>query len=126
MTLRRYAALVASVVAVSLSGAFVLVEEGAAFASAAFGALMAAVNTVVAYHLVLWSNARSNIAFLNAILGGMLARMTVMLGAVLVAALFVRAPVLPLAFSLLGHFVLFLGLELTVVHRLTNRTQAHA
>jgi len=81
------------------------------------GALLAALNTVCAYFLALWSAGRSNNAFFTAVLGGMLARMTVLLGALLVGVLLVGLPKLPLTFSLLAYFVAFLVLELAVLSR---------
>jgi hypothetical protein len=47
----------------------------------------------------------------------MLARMTVLLGALLVGVLLVGLPKLPLTFSLLAYFVAFLVLELAVLSR---------
>jgi len=64
-----------------------------------------------------WSAGRSNNAFFTAVLGGMLGRMTVLLGAVLVGVLVVGLPKLPLTFSLLAYFVAFLVLELAVISR---------
>jgi hypothetical protein len=48
-------------------------------------------------------------------------RMGLMLGAVVAAILALGLPSLPLATSLLGHFALFLVLELTLLHRRTPR-----
>jgi hypothetical protein len=88
------------------------------------GALLAAVNTICAYFLALWSVGRSNNAFFVAVLGGMLARMTVLLGAVVLGVLVVGLPKLPLTFALLAYFVAFLVLELAVLSRRPTRASA--
>jgi hypothetical protein len=46
--------------------------------------------------------------------------MGLMLAAVIVAVLVLGLPRIPLAVSLLAHFVAFLALELTVLHRRTS------
>jgi len=116
VTLARYTAVVLGAVGASLCAAWPLlaIESRPAVLT---GALLAAVNTVCAYFLASWSAGRSNNAFFVAVLGGMLARMTVLLGAVLVGVLVVGVPKLPLTFSLLAYFVAFLVLELAVLSR---------
>jgi hypothetical protein len=116
VTLARYTAVVLGAVGASLCAAwpFLAAESRLAVLT---GALLAAANTVCAYFLALWSAGRSNNAFFTAVLGGMLGRMTVLLGAVLVGVLVVGLPKLPLTFSLLAYFVAFLVLELAVVSR---------
>lgn len=116
MTLARYTAVVLGAVGASLCAAWPMLAAEARPAVLT-GALLAAVNTVCAYFLALWSAGRSNNAFFTAVLGGMLARMTVLLGALLVGVLFVGLPKLPLTFSLLAYFVAFLVLELAVLSR---------
>ena len=116
MTLARYTAVVLGAVGASLCAAWPLLAAEARPAVLT-GALLAAVNTVCAYFLALWSAGRSNNAFFTAVLGGMLARMTVLLGALLVGVLVVGLPKLPLTFSLLAYFVAFLVLELAVLSR---------
>jgi len=86
-------------------------------AAAAVGAVIAAGNSIAAYWLVAWSAGRSNAWFFRAILGGMLARMTFMLAAVVAGVLAFGLPRLPLIFSLLAYFVALLAFELTVVSR---------
>jgi hypothetical protein len=81
------------------------------------GAAIAALNTGLAYGLVVWSSRRSTGAFLGAVLGGMVGRMGLMLGAVVALVLGADLPKLPLTFSLLTFFVLYLVLELSVLHR---------
>ena len=116
MTLARYTAVVLGAVGASLGAAWPLLAPEARPAVLT-GALLAATNTVVAYFLALWSAGRSNQAFFVAVLGGMLGRMAVLLGAVLVGVLVVGLPKLPLTFSLLAYFVAFLVLELAVISR---------
>jgi hypothetical protein len=117
--LARYVAVVLGAVGASLAAAWPALSAEARPAVLT-GALLAALNTVCAYFLALWSAGRSNNAFFVAVLGGMLARMTVLLAAVLVGVLVFGLPKLPLTFSLLAYFVVFLVLELTVVSRRTT------
>ncbi|HXF59188.1 MAG TPA: hypothetical protein VN539_05145 [Candidatus Saccharimonadales bacterium] len=116
MTLARYTAVVLGAVGASLCAAWPFLSAESRLAVLT-GALLAAANTVCAYFLALWSAGRSNNAFFTAVLGGMLGRMTVLLGAVLVGVLVVGLPKLPLTFSLLAYFVAFLVLELAVISR---------
>jgi FtsH-binding integral membrane protein len=119
----RYAALVAVVVTVSLGGLWPVLAARNRTA-AVVGALLAAVNTLGAYGLVLWASGRSTNAFMGAVLGGMVGRMGLMLAAVVVAVLFLGLPKVPLAVSLLGYFVVFLVFELTVLQRRTSGPEA--
>jgi hypothetical protein len=115
LSFSKYAAIVAATVTTSMLVAWPLLRasgEPRAAGAAIMGALLAAANALVAYALVLWSAGRSHVAFMRAILGGMLARMALLLAAVVIAVLGLGLPRLPLVFSLLGHFVAFLGLEL--------------
>ncbi len=116
MTLARYVAVVLGAVGASLAAAWPALSAEARPAVLT-GALLAALNTVCAYFLALWSAGRSNNAFFVVVLGGMLARMTVLLAAVLVGVLVFGLPKVPLTFSLLAYFVVFLVLELAVVSR---------
>jgi len=116
VTLARYTAVVLGAVGASLCAAWPVLPAGPRLAVLT-GALLAAANTVCAYFLAVWSAGRSNNAFFTAVLGGMLGRMTVLLGAVLVGVLVVGLPKLPLTFSLLAYFVAFLVLELAVISR---------
>lgn len=123
MSLKRYALIVLAIVSGSLllllpalSG---VLDAGAQMA-ALFGALLAALNTLLAFFLVSWSEKRSTNVFLRAVLGGMVARMALMLGAVVLAVIYLGLPKLPLAISLLGYFVLFLVFELRILHTRTT------
>lgn len=95
-----------------------------ALAAAALGAMLAGTNALAAYGLVLWSRSRSNRDFMRAILGGMLVRMGASLVAVVVAIRWLAVPQLPLVLSLLGHFVIFLALEMFAVQKSSGKLQA--
>lgn len=123
MSLVRYSVLVVGITVVSFSLAWAVALRRVDVASrwaAAFGAVLAVANTVVAHALVLWSSRRSTNAFMGAVLGGMAGRMALMLAAVVAAILWLGLPKLPLTLSLLSYFVLFLVMELTILHRRTS------
>lgn len=123
MSLKRYALIVLGIVGGSLLlllPALSGVLDAAARMAALVGGLLAALNTLAAFFLVSWSEKRSTNVFLRAVLGGMVARMALMLGAVVLAVLYLGLPRVPLAISLLGYFVLFLAFELRVLHKRTT------
>ena len=100
MTLTRYATIVLGVVAATLAAAWpVLAAESRA--AVLTGAALAAANTVLAYLLAVSAVGRSPNVFVGAVLGGMVARMGVMLLAAVVAAVLVlgaaRGPPGPVA-----------------------------
>lgn len=78
---------------------------------------LATLNTIGAYGLVLWSSGRSTKAFMRAVLGGMVARMAVMLAAVVAAIQWLELPALPFVIALLGYFVTFQVFELAILQR---------
>ena len=80
-------------------------------------ALLAGLNALAAYGLVLWSQGRSSTAFMKAILGGLTLRLLAMLAAVGVALRVLGVAEIPFVVALLFHFVLFLVAELWLVHR---------
>lgn len=82
------------------------------------GGLLAALNAAAAYACAHWAAQRSTRALLVAVLGGMTARMLLLLSLVAAAVVGARLPVMPLAFSLMAYFALFLTLELMVLPRL--------
>jgi hypothetical protein len=117
----RYSILVLGVVLATLGLAWPLALhrlDAPARWAVAFGVVIAVLNTTAAHALLRWSAGRSASVFLQAVLGGMLGRMALMLGAVLAGVLLLGLPRLPLAFSLLAYFVLFLCLELAMLQRL--------
>jgi branched-subunit amino acid ABC-type transport system permease component len=123
VSLLRYSILVLAVAGATLLAATLVVPRGTPVLTAvAFGAALATLNTLATHALVRWSERRSTKVFLGAILGGMVGRMALMLAAVLVGVLVLGLPQLPLVVSLLGYFVLFMILELTLQHRHLGRT----
>jgi hypothetical protein len=123
VSLGRYSILVLGVAFATLALAWPLALrrlDAPGRAAVGFGASVALANTIAAHALVCWSAGRSTTAFLRAVLGGMLGRMVLMLAAVLAGLLALGLPRLPLAFSLLSYFVVFLAMELTILHRHTS------
>jgi len=123
----RYAILVGGTAAVTFGLAWALALRRAdppTRGAAAYGLALALANTLVAHGLVLWSSRRSTNAFLGAVLGGMVGRMGLMLAAVVAGVLLLGLPKVPLAASLLSYFVLFLIMELSILHRLTSGPRA--
>jgi hypothetical protein len=123
LSLVRYSILVlgiaAATFAVAWGGALRRADVATRWA-AAFGTALAVANTLAAHALVRWSSRRSMNAFLGAVLGGMVGRMALMLAAVVAAVLWLGLPSLPLVVSLLAYFVLFLILEIAILHRQTG------
>ena len=119
MTLGKYATLVLAAVATLLAAGWRVLPPDMASAVAA-GGVLAALNTILAYSLVLWSTGRSTNVFLGVVLGGMVARMALMLVAVALGIVTFGLPKAPFTISLLAFFTLFLGLELTILHRRTS------
>ena len=123
MSLGRYSILVLGVAFATLALAWPLALrrlDAPGRAAVGFGVSVALANTIAAHALVCLSAGRSTTAFLRAVLGGMLGRMVLMLAAVLAGLLALGLPRLPLAFSLLSYFVVFLAMELTILHRHTS------
>lgn len=124
MSLARYALVVFAVVAGSLAIVAPALDPPTQRATLVGGAL-AALNTLMAHFLVIWSQRRSTRVFLGAVLGGMVGRMGLMLAAVVAAILVLGLPKVPLAVSLLAYFVLFLVLELALVQKRTTAPAGH-
>jgi hypothetical protein len=121
----KYSILVLAAVATLLAAVWPLLPADPAARSAVVaGGVLAALNSILAYFLVLWSAGRSTNVFLGAVLGGMVGRMALMLAAVVTAILVLELPRVPFAISLLAFFVLFLVLELTILHRRTGAAAA--
>jgi hypothetical protein len=127
LSLLRYTILVLAIATTTFALAWPLAlrrADGPTRSAAAFGGALAVVNTLVAHALVQWSSRRSTNAFLGAVLGGMVGRMALVLAAVVAGIVLLGLPRLPLAFSLLSYFVLFLVMELTILHRRTTTPPA--
>jgi len=110
-------------IAASTLAAFALVAapDAPARLAIAFGAALATLNTLAAHALLTWSEHRSTKVFMGAVLGGMAARLALMLGAVVAGVLGLGLPRLPLVVSLLAYFALFQALELTLQQRHARR-----
>ncbi|HWW91961.1 MAG TPA: hypothetical protein VN375_01245 [Vicinamibacteria bacterium] len=120
MSLGRYTLVVLALLGAGLGATWVPLLKGLeprARGAAFLGGALAALNAITAYSLVLWSASRPTGAFMKAILGGMVGRMAFLLAAVILAVLGLGLPSVPLAVSLLAYFVLFLVLELAVLHK---------
>jgi hypothetical protein len=127
LSLFRYTILVLGIGAATFALAWGLAlrrADGPTRWAAAFGGALAVANTIAAHALVQWSSRRSTNAFLGAVLGGMVGRMALVLAAVVAGVLGLGLPRLPLAFSLLSYFALFLILELSILHRRTSTPEA--
>jgi hypothetical protein len=123
LSLIRYSILVTGVAAATFAlawGVALRRADAPVRGAAAFGAALALANTVAAHALVLWSSRRSTNAFLGAVLGGMIGRMALMIAAVVAGVLLLGLPKVPLAVALLSYFVLFLVMELAILHRRTG------
>jgi hypothetical protein len=123
LSLVRYSVLVVGIAAATFAlawGVALRRADAPTRWAAAFGAALAVANTLTAHALVLWSSRRSTNAFLGAVLGGMVGRMAFMLAAVVAAVLWLGLPKVPVAASLLSYFVVFLAMELTILHRRTS------
>jgi hypothetical protein len=123
LTLGKYTMLVLGVVAAAAVVAVPLALrdlDGPARAAIAYGTALAILNTIAAHALVVWSDGRSTHAFLRAVLGGMLGRMVAVLAAVVAGVLVLGLPKVPLAVALLFFFVVFLVMELSILHRRTG------
>lgn len=123
MSLGRYSLIVLGVVGIPLGLLWPVLraaEDPRAPWAALAGAGLAALNSLLAYCLVLFSIDRSNRVFLGAVLGGMLGRMVLLLGAVAAGIVLLDLPRAPFAGSLIGYFVLLLILELAILQRRTT------
>jgi hypothetical protein len=118
VSLLKYSEIVSAMALGSL-GLLLLALRGAVqpefLLAIALGASLAASNGVAAYALIRWSARRSNQVFFRAILGGMMARLALMLGVVAAAITFGGIPPVPLVASLLSYFVLFLVTEIVAL-----------
>ncbi len=125
MSLGKYSLLVIVVALSSLLLAWPIVLrrlDGAGRWAVLYGSALAVTNTIVAHSIIRWSGRVSTNVFLGAVLGGMVGRMGLLLVAVVVGVLALGLPKVPLAISLLAYFVLFLVIELTILHRHTPKT----
>jgi hypothetical protein len=127
MTLGKYTMLVLGVVAAAAAVVVPLALrdlDAPARAAIAYGTALAVLNTLAAHALVVWSEGRSTQAFLRAVLGGMLGRLVLVLAAVVAGVLVLGLPKVPLALALLSFFIVFLFMEISILHRRTGTPAA--
>jgi hypothetical protein len=117
VSLARYSAFVIGAGGVSLA-ALRLALAAETWKAVVAAAVLAVVNAIAAFALVTWASGRSTVAFFQAILGGTLARMVLLLGGALTAILALGFARVPFLLSLVAYFAVFLALEMAVVHRL--------
>ena len=87
----------------------------------AAGALLSLVNVLAGYVAIEYSFDKSYTTFLRVVLGGMGARMLVMLGCFLVLIKVFVLQAAPLVLSLFGFYVIFLVLELMYIQKRMNK-----
>ena len=127
MTLGKYTMLVLGVAAAAAAVVVPLALrdlDAPARAAIAYGTALAVLNTLAAHALVVWSEGRSTQAFLRAVLGGMLGRLVLVLAAVVAGVLVLGLPKVPLALALLSFFLVFLFMEISILHRRTGAPAA--
>jgi hypothetical protein len=120
VTLGRYALVIIAILAVTLSGSGVVLagrHSPRALLAVLFGALVAALNSLLAHAIMRWSDDRPTGEFVKLVLGGMAARMVLVLAAVAAGVTVLALSRLPLLLSLLIHFGVFLAVEMVVVSR---------
>jgi len=124
MSAGRYVLLVTALLAATLALALPALGSAGSREAVVFGGLLAWANSGLAYFLARWSSSRSQNVFLGAVLGGMVGRMALLLGAVVVGILVFGMPRLPLAIAVLSYFTAFLAIELSLLHRQIGRREA--
>jgi hypothetical protein len=113
----RFSVIVGGGMVGSLGVVFAAVTDPATRAAVALGALLATLNVLAAYALVTWSLGRSTNAFFRALLGGMAARLGLVLLAMALAIRGFGVSAMPLALSALAYSLVLLGIETAVLHR---------
>ena len=81
------------------------------------GALLSTVNVLLGYLAIQYSFEKSYTTFLKAVLGGMGARMVLLLGSLVVLIRFFGFHAAALTVSLLGFYALFLVLEILFIQK---------
>jgi hypothetical protein len=110
MTLRRNILVVAGLLALTL-GLSALALEPRALQAVVFAGVVAGLNAVASHVLMLRADGRPA-AFVKLVLGGMALRMLAVLAAVCAGLGLLDLDAMPLVLSLLGHFALFLTVEM--------------
>jgi hypothetical protein len=87
-------------------------------------AVMSFINVILGYLSVEWSFKKPNITFLKIVLGGIGARLFLMLVLVLIMIRYLRFEAFALTISLLFFYILNLGLEIYLLeHKITVKNQ---
>jgi hypothetical protein len=122
----RFGAIVGGGAAASLTLVFSVVTNRGVRGAIVLGALLAVLNALAAYALARWSLGRSGNVFLKAVLGSMVGRLAFVLAAMAIAMQGFGVPSMPLAVSVLAYSIVFLCLELAVLHRTLGSPRAVA
>ena len=85
------------------------------------GVSISVTNVMAGYAAIEYSIDKSYTVFLKAVLGGMGLRMLVMLGALVILIEVFHFQTMPLVFSLMGYYVLFLVLEILFMQKKMNK-----
>jgi hypothetical protein len=129
VSLARYLLVVTAVLAGSallLAAAFQGRLEWQSQRAVAFGALLAALNTLLAHGLLCWARDRSLKHYLIAVLGGIAARMALVLGLLMAGLAALELRPLPSVASLLGYYAVFQVLEFHALRKAQPTTaEAH-
>jgi hypothetical protein len=118
MNALRFSGLIVGILAVTQPLLIAAARDRHTRAALLAGGLMAGLNAVAAYACARWAAPRSLRALLWAVLGGMTARMLLLLGLLALAITLVQLPAVPLVLSLMGYFATFLALEAMALPRL--------
>ncbi len=119
MTLTRYTAITAGFGGLSWLAAASFLDPPARRA-VGFSAALATLNALAAFAITTWAVARPLKLFLSAVLGGMLVRLVVLLGALAAAIAWLGLRTFPLVAALFVYYTLFLAFELAVLYRPTS------
>jgi hypothetical protein len=128
MSVGRYVGLTASVAVLTAAPALAWMDlDGRARLAVAVGAGLATLNSMAAFALAVAARRRSSLsAFMLFVLGGMGARLGLMLAAIAAAMFWFGLPQTALVISVLVYFALFLILELAVLQATPRIVAAEA
>lgn len=81
------------------------------------GALLSTINVLLGFLAIEYSFEKSYTTFMKAVLGGMVARMTIMLGAMVALILLFHMDAVALTVSMLGFYLIYLVMEVQYVQK---------
>jgi hypothetical protein len=81
------------------------------------GALLSTINVLLGFLAIEYSFEKSYTAFMKAVLGGMVARMMIMLGAMVALILLFHVDAVALTVSMLGFYLIYLVMEVQYVQK---------